>query len=107
MKQMKIPFNPSIIRVTINQPIVEKIHLECLFWRGQKLWAQERGSAGQTACELEQSLKQNHEKKQGCGSAFISSGSGSSILGWIPIRIQGFNDQNLKKKKYSWKKKKI
>jgi hypothetical protein len=52
--------------------------------------------------------------QQGCGSAFISSGSGSrsgsSILGWIPngsgsntdpdpdpIRIQGFNDQNLKK----------
>ncbi len=34
---------------------------------------------------------------QGCGSAFISSGSGSSILGWIPIRIQGFNDQKLKK----------
>ncbi len=25
---------------------------------------------------------------QGCGSAFIWSGSGSSILGWIPIRIQ-------------------
>ncbi len=40
---------------------------------------------------------------QGCGSAFISSGSGSSILGCIPtdpdpIRIQGFNDQKLKKK---------
>ncbi len=34
---------------------------------------------------------------QGCGSAFISSGS--SILGWIPIRfrIQGFNDQKFKK----------
>jgi hypothetical protein len=32
---------------------------------------------------------------QGCGSAFISSGSG--ILGRIPIRIQGFNDQKLKK----------
>ncbi len=40
---------------------------------------------------------------QGCGSAFLSSGSGSSILGWIPIRIQGFNDQKLKKN-YSWKK---
>ncbi len=25
---------------------------------------------------------------QGCGSAFISSGSGSSILGWTPIRIR-------------------
>ncbi len=25
---------------------------------------------------------------QSCGSAFISSGSGSSILGWIPIRIR-------------------
>ncbi len=37
-------------------------------------------------------------QKQGCGSAFISSGSGSgsSILGWIPIRIQGFNDRKLK-----------
>ncbi len=43
--------------------------------------------------------------KQGCGSAFISSGSRSSILSWIPIwiqygsgiRIQGFNDQKLKK----------
>jgi hypothetical protein len=37
---------------------------------------------------------------QGCGSAFISSGSGSSILGWTPIRIriQGFKDQKLKKK---------
>ncbi len=34
--------------------------------------------------------------RQGRGSAFISSGSGSSILGWIPIRIQGFNDQKLK-----------
>jgi hypothetical protein len=37
---------------------------------------------------------------QGCGSAFISSGS--SILGWIPIRIQGFNDQKMDKN-YSWK----
>ncbi len=27
-------------------------------------------------------------KIQGCGSAFISSGSGSSILGWIPIQIR-------------------
>jgi hypothetical protein len=37
---------------------------------------------------------------QGCGSAFISSGFGSgiSILSWIPIRIQAFNDQKLKKK---------
>ena len=38
-------------------------------------------------------------------SAFISSGSGSSILGWTdpdPIRIQGFNDQKFKKN-YSWK----
>ncbi len=45
---------------------------------------------------------------QGCGSAFISSGSGSSILGWTPIRIriQGFNDQKLKKK-LQLKKKKI
>ncbi len=39
---------------------------------------------------------------QGCGSAFISSGSGSSILGSIRIRIPGFNDQKLKKN-YSWK----
>jgi hypothetical protein len=47
-------------------------------------------------------------KIQGCGSAFISSGSGSSNLGWIPIRIQygswsnrdlGLNDQKLKLKK--------
>ncbi len=29
------------------------------------------------------------------GSAFIWYGSGSSILGWIPIRIQGFDDQKL------------
>ncbi len=44
-------------------------------------------------------------QNQGCGSAFISSwsGSGSSILGWIPIRIHGFHDQKLKKN-YSWKK---
>jgi len=41
---------------------------------------------------------------QGFGSAFIWSGSGSSIWGWRPIQIQGFNDQKLKKKKYSWKK---
>jgi hypothetical protein len=27
---------------------------------------------------------------EGCGSAFIWYGSGSSILGWIPIRIQRF-----------------
>jgi hypothetical protein len=35
---------------------------------------------------------------QGCGSILIFSGSGSSILGWTPIRIQiqGFNDQKLK-----------
>ncbi len=32
---------------------------------------------------------------QGCGSAFIWSGS--SILGWIPIRIQDLVDQKLKK----------
>ena len=41
---------------------------------------------------------------QGFGSAFIWSGSGSSIWGWRPIQIQGFNDQKLKKKNYSWKK---
>ncbi len=40
----------------------------------------------------------------GCGSAVISSGSGSSILGWIPIRIQGFHDQKMEKN-FSWKKK--
>jgi hypothetical protein len=32
---------------------------------------------------------------QGCGSAFISSGSGSSILGWIPMRFQSKNWQNI------------
>jgi hypothetical protein len=37
---------------------------------------------------------------------FIRAGSGSSILGWITIRIQGFNDQILKKN-YSWKKTKF
>jgi hypothetical protein len=39
------------------------------------------------------------------GSEFIESGSGSSILGWIPIRIriQDFDDQKLKKI-YNWKK---
>ncbi len=51
-------------------------------------------------------------KGQGCGSAFISSGSGSSILGWIPIRIQygsgsrAFMTKNWENKNYSWKKKK-
>jgi hypothetical protein len=34
---------------------------------------------------------------QGCGSPFIGFGSGSSILGLIPIQIQGFGDQKLKK----------
>ncbi len=38
-----------------------------------------------------------HRKKQCFGSGFIESGSGSSILGWIPIRIQGFDDQKLEK----------
>jgi len=32
-----------------------------------------------------------------CGSVFIWYGSGSSILGWIPIRIQGFDTRNWKK----------
>ncbi len=45
--------------------------------------------------------------KQGFGSGFIWYGSGSSILGWIPIRIQSgsrvFYDQNCEKI-YSWKK---
>ncbi len=41
-----------------------------------------------------------HSGNEGCGSVFIFSGSGSSILGWTPIRIriQGFNDQKLRKK---------
>ena len=39
---------------------------------------------------------------QGCGFVFIFSGSGSRVWGWRPIRIQGFNDQTLKKN-YSWK----
>ncbi len=51
-------------------------------------------------------VKKSNSLVQGCGSAFISSGSGSSILGWIPIRIQsGFRaliTKNLKKN-YSWK----
>ncbi len=36
--------------------------------------------------------------RQGCGSVFIWYGSGSGILGWIPIqiRIPGFDDQKLK-----------
>ncbi len=38
---------------------------------------------------------------QGCGSAFISSGSGSSILGWIPIRIQSGSRALMTK---NWKK---
>ncbi len=37
------------------------------------------------------------------GSVFIDSRSGSSLLGWIPIRIQGFDDRNLKKVN-NWKK---
>ncbi len=37
------------------------------------------------------------------GCVFIWYESGSSILGWIPIPIQGFDDQKLKKN-YSWKK---
>ncbi len=44
--------------------------------------------------------------KQCFGSVFIFSGSGSRVWGWRPIRIririQGFNDQKLKKN-YSWK----
>jgi hypothetical protein len=46
-----------------------------------------------------------HHHNQGCRSAFISSGSGSSsrILGWIPIRIQGFKDQKMEKN-YCWKR---
>ncbi len=32
------------------------------------------------------------------GSGLIDSSSGSGILAWIPIRIQGFDDQKLKKK---------
>ncbi len=38
---------------------------------------------------------------QGFGSVFIwyGFGSGSSILGWIPIRIQGFHDEKLQLKK--------
>ncbi len=41
--------------------------------------------------------------RQGCGSAFIPSGSGSSILGWIRIRIQyGSGSRALMTK--DWKK---
>ena len=54
------------------------------------------GGAQQGACS-----QVNANLILGCGSAFISSGSGSSILGWTPIRIrnpeliriQGFNDR--------------
>jgi hypothetical protein len=35
------------------------------------------------------------------GSIFFGYGSGSSILGLIPIRIQDFDDQKLEKKIYS------
>ncbi len=34
-----------------------------------------------------------HNAEQCFGSRFIDSGSGSSILGWIPNRIQGFDGQ--------------
>ncbi len=37
------------------------------------------------------------------GFGFIESGSGSSYLGWIPIRVQDLDDQKLKEM-YSWKK---
>ncbi len=40
--------------------------------------------------------------KQCVESGFIGSGSRSSVFGWIPIRIQGFYDQELKQM-YSWK----
>jgi hypothetical protein len=36
-------------------------------------------------------------KNQCCGSVLIFSGSGSRVCRWRPIRIQGFNDQKLKK----------
>ncbi len=52
---------------------------------------------------ISQVSKQAPTYNQGCGSALISSESGFSILGWIPIRIQGIYDQKLKKN-YSWKK---
>jgi hypothetical protein len=37
------------------------------------------------------------------GSGFIGSGCGSSILGGILIRIQGFDDQKFKKKNLAGK----
>jgi hypothetical protein len=44
-----------------------------------------------------------HPPKYQClGSLFIWYGSGSSTLVWIPIRIQGFDEQKLEKI-YSWK----
>ncbi len=43
---------------------------------------------------------------QGCGSAFISSGSGSSILGWIPIRIRILSGSRALMTK-KWKKLKL
>ncbi len=39
------------------------------------------------------------KRNQCFGSVVILSRSGSSIWGWIPIRIQGFDDQKLKKMK--------
>ncbi len=82
-----------------------------LVWTSSPAWAPSTSGRGRSA----------QTRRQSCGSVFIWYGSGSSILSWIPIRIQGFwwpkIEKNLQLKKkfnfffcqklkkiYSWKK---
>ncbi len=62
--------------------------------------------SGSRRAKMTHKSKKKISNFRGCGSAFIWYGSGYSIFGWIPIRIQGFNDEKLKKI-HRWKKKKF
>jgi hypothetical protein len=62
------------------------------------LWVQFSWKCRQTFGET--FLRRLPTRFQACGSVFLFSGSGSRVWCWRPIRIriQGFNDQKLKKK---------
>ncbi len=64
------------------------------YWQNSRTarWRRRRTTRGCRSCSSSCSTTCPATWRQGCGSAFISSGSGSgsgsSMLGWIPVRIQ-------------------
>ncbi len=93
-----------ILLLKIIQPMYEtavEVRVLLIGWAVMCRWCVSRSAVCRASCSTPPltpccggcSTPGRGSLKQGCGPVFVWYGSGFSILGWIPIQIQGFDDQ--------------